>query len=249
MQPTSLNKIVSLFLSGSLLLLGIAYVLLEHAPTKLSAELRKLPATGGDGFFAVVGALLLLPLIALAGAVCESLTDICIRRFIKWIAPGAFWNAILFQRNLKKTHDFWLVPFLTAAKESNFLAGLPVDENPHGVAVGLLYDNRQEEAVIWAESHYSTYILVSSFAFLALTGEFYLVWRLSFNVLAWSQFLWATLVVGLVFYSCLSLALDRYSYSYQVALRQAVISLLKQKKAPPTQEDKETRNSDACAKL
>jgi len=76
MQPTTLNKVVSLFLVGGLVVIGVATLLLKHLGTiELPEGLKELAEAGGEGFFAVVGGPLLLPVAAVAGAVCEGLTD------------------------------------------------------------------------------------------------------------------------------------------------------------------------------
>jgi hypothetical protein len=134
------------------------------------------------------------------------------------------------QSKVAVSHNFWRDQFQKAAKQSTALEGFPLDEGRlHGLAVGLMYDSEQEESISWGTSHYSTYILVSNFAFLAIVAEVYFLISGFSGWTDWRSVGWATIALAFVFYPCLSLSLDRYLYSYEVAFRQAAIELLREK--------------------
>jgi len=237
MQPTTLNKVVSLFLVGGLVVIGLMAILLQHLDTiELPQGLRDLAEAGGEGFFAVIGGLLLLPIAAVAGAVCEGLTDSTIRRLVKWMTKRRVLVKFLCQGKILEAHDFWKARFRDAVKKTESLREFPDHDHDHGLAVGLLYHQSSEQAITWAESHYSTYVLVSNFAFLALVAQLYLLAAGIFGWLQWPSIGWASLAVVAVLYSSLGLSLDRYLYSYQVALRQAAVSLLMGSDASQAQE-------------
>jgi predicted RecB family endonuclease len=75
-----------------------------------------------------------------------------------------------------------------------------------------------------------------------LVGELYILWCKLAGDISWPTFLILTVVAVLASYSCLSLSVDRLLYSYQVALRQAVILLLRQRNAP-TEKKPEARTA------
>jgi len=232
MQPTVINKIVSMFIAGGLVLLGVYYVLLSNGYTIIFPDkLKDSLGSGGQGFLAVVGGLLLLPLAALAGAVCEGLTDIFMRRLVKWIAERPAWIHFLSQGRAQESYKFWLDELKAALHKSDWLKTFSAEKNFHGIAVGLLYDSEREESIDWGASHYSTYILVTNFAFLAVAAQLYIIWQ-KIEGLGWCVFAWSTVGMLVVFYSCLSFSLHRYLYSYEIAFRQSVITLLREQRKP-----------------
>jgi hypothetical protein len=227
MQPTTLNKIVSLFLVGGLAMIGAAAVLLRHAATiELPYGLRGLAEVGGEGFLAVISGLLLLPIASVAGAVCEGLTAPTIRRLIRWVAKREYLVRFLCQGKVLEAHNFWKDQFRRSIRGIGALRDFPDFDSDHGLAVGILYYKGQGQAITWTESHYSTYVLASNFAFLALLTQCYLVLSGIFGWMQWPGAGWASLGVVAVLYASLSLSLDCYLFSYQFALRQATVSLL-----------------------
>lgn len=227
MQPTTLNKIVSLFLVGGLIILGLAFVLLSNGwKVVLPGELQSLFVGGGAGFYAVVGGLLLLPLVALLGVVCEALTDILIRSFVSWAFDRRIVVGFFLQGRALDDYNFWLEKFKVVVQSSPALNNFTVAPNFKGTAVGLLYDSRQGEAISWAESHYATYVLATNFALLAVAAEIYICVAGSLSPLNGLSSAWVTVALAGVFYSCMSLSFDRYLYSYQISLRQAAIILI-----------------------
>ena len=107
MQPTTLNKIVSLFLVGGLIVLGLAYLVLSNGwKITLPDALQTLFVGGGAGFYAVLGGLLLLPLAALLGVVCEAFTDILIRNFVSWCYDRKLVAGFFLQGRALKDYNF-----------------------------------------------------------------------------------------------------------------------------------------------
>ena len=95
----------------------------------------------------------------------------------------------------------------------------------------MLYNSKQGESIAWGESHYSTYVMSSNLTLLSGMLFFYV---LGLTVSGWcavaSGIIWilASLVL---FYALFALSLDRYLYSYQVAMRQSVVALLQSRAA------------------
>ncbi|HBL30230.1 MAG TPA: hypothetical protein DD490_25640 [Acidobacteria bacterium] len=136
------------------------------------------------------------------------------------------------QSKVYGSHGFWKARFSEVTQETIWLRNLPDFGNDHGLAVAILYCKDREPAITWAESHYATYILVSNFAFLALAAQIYLLVAGFRGWFEWPGIGWASLAVVTVLYSTLGLALDRYLYTYQVAMRQATVLLLMDPVAP-----------------
>jgi hypothetical protein len=115
----------------------------------------------------------------------------------------------------------------------NGFRGFPIASNARGFAVGILYGSKQGEAILWAETHYSTFVMASNLALLSLLSFLYVAILLICN---WctllSGFSWLAISAGLIFVFS-SLALDRYLYAYQVAFRQAMVMLTEERKAGP----------------
>jgi hypothetical protein len=244
MQPTTLNKIVSLFLVGGLAMIGAVALFLRHVGTiELPHGLRDLAEAGGEGFLAVISGLLLLPIASVAGAVCEGLTAPTIRRLIRWVAKKEYLVKFLCQGKVLEAHNFWKDQFRKSIREVGALRDFPEFDSDHGLAVGILYHKGQEQAITWTESHYSTYVLASNFAFLALLAQCYLVASGIFGWMHWQGAGWASLGVVAVLYSSLSLSLDCYLFSYQFALRQVTVSLLIETRA---EQEPDTYNTVAA---
>jgi hypothetical protein len=101
----------------------------------------------------------------------------------------------------------------------------------HGLAVGILYGSKQGESIAWGESHYSTYVMSSNLTF--LSGIF-LLYVLFITLIGWctlaSGIIWG-LVALASFCALFAFSLDRYLYSYLVAMRQSVMALLQNRAA------------------
>jgi hypothetical protein len=227
MQPTILNKVVSLFLIGGISVLGVSAVAWRHlGPFKPSDQLKMLLGLAGGNTLAVIGGLLAISLTAVLGTACESLTDIIIRPLVKRAAKSERWCARLRQAGSFRYHQFWLDAFREVVSSDPTYKKMPCEGNIHGWAVGILYGSKQAESIAWGESHYSTYVMASNLALLSGFLAFYVVLLVVRGwCTLWSGIAWTLIAFGL-FYMFLSLSLDRYLYSYQVAMRQSVVALL-----------------------
>jgi hypothetical protein len=232
MQPTTLNKVVSLFLIGGICVIGIALIAWRHfGPLTPSKELEALLKLTGSNTLAVIGGLLVLSLAAVCGTVCESLTDVVIRPRVIRAAKSKKWCARLGQSGAFKYHRFWRTEFRRVVLADRTYRSFPYKRNIHGLAVGMLYSSKQGESIAWGESHYSTYVMSSNLAL--LSG------MLFFYVLGLTVFGWCTLASGIIwivasfalFCVLFALSLDRYLYSYQVAMRQSVVAFLQNRGA------------------
>lgn len=70
--------------------------------------------------------------------------------------------------------------------------------------------------------------MTTNFALLAIAAGAYVLVAGPLPGLADSSKLWVTAIAIGIFYSCMSLAFDRYLYSYQISLRQATFILLEE---------------------
>jgi hypothetical protein len=178
MHPTTLNKVVSLFLVGGIVVLGITTFAWRHfGPFKVSTELRSVLEALGDNTLAVVGGLLAISLAAVFGAACESLANLTVRLLIKRVARSQEWSRRLGQLGTFEYHRFWLGQFTRVVLVSETYKYFPKGENDHGIAVGILYASKQAESIAWAESHYSTYVMSSNLTLLAGILLLYVLWR------------------------------------------------------------------------
>ncbi|HEX3532014.1 MAG TPA: hypothetical protein VH988_33565 [Thermoanaerobaculia bacterium] len=228
MQPTTLNKIVSLFLVGGLVIFGIGAILLhQFGVDRLTDAIEPLAGEGGKTLFVVVSGILLLPVAAFAGAVSEGLTAMIIREPIRWIVRKNWALVFLRQTHAAKSYSFWKERFAEVAAASETLSGFPLGVNDRGIAVGLLYDKKLDSAIQWAESHYSMYVLASNFAFLSVIATVYLLLTGT-----WPNKAWSILTAAGMLYALLGVSIDRYLYSYEVALRQGTLSLHAQSTSP-----------------
>ena len=108
MQLSTLNKVVSLFLVGSVSLLLGAML----NPEKLQAAIARGADAGlyegrAAALLLVVGALIFFGLSAWVGAIVESLTDLTIRRLLKSSASHRWIAAWFRQEKIYKTFSFW----------------------------------------------------------------------------------------------------------------------------------------------
>jgi len=232
MQPTTLNKVVSLFLIGGICVLGIAVIAWRHfGPLTPSKQLTELLKLAGSNALAVIGGLLVISLAAVCGTICESLTDATIRRLVKRVSRSKKWCFRFGQAGVFKDHRFWRAEFRRALSADRTYRSFPYNRNIHGLAVGILYGSKQGESIAWGESHYSTYIMSSN---LTLLSGILFLYVLFITVIGWctlaSGIIW-TLVALVSFCALFALSLDRYLYSYLVAMRQSVVAFLQSKAA------------------
>lgn len=134
MQLTTLNKVVSLFLVGGLVLLGGLCLGWRQLDTAFAASgrLSEFLVSKGTPLLVVAGALFLLSLAAAIGTACEILTALTVRRLLRksrsnrWLA-ACFAQAKAFD-NLMRWKEF----FRSAAKDrSEFAEFVSTDNDQH----------------------------------------------------------------------------------------------------------------------
>jgi uncharacterized MnhB-related membrane protein len=227
MQLTTLNKIVSLFLIGSLVVIGIVILLcLLVLPGQLLEQVSALKSAVGEGSMTVIAGVLFLALSAAGGALSESVTAVSIRRPIKAMARSANHSRWLGQSRGTADYLFWRERFTQTVLKADAFTDVCASNHEEGVAVGILYWTRQAEAINWAEMHYSTYVLVSNLAFLSSVALLALPILAATGHCSWAAAAWGMTAATASLYAFSSMACDRLAYAYEVAFRQAVVTHL-----------------------
>lgn len=227
MQPTTLNKVISLFLIGGLVLLVLAFVVWDvSGPLRLSREMADLMKQAGPALLAVIGGLLVVSLATVLGVACEALTDLTVRRALKEIGRRPSVAAFFGQGNLLAEHDYWRDAFNSTVWGNDKLRMPLAGYKEHSLAVAVFYRSAPAQAIEWVQSHYATYILATNLAFLSLAAEVYVVVGAFSGLYQWVTVFVVTCVLVILSYAFVSHALDRYLYSYQFPMRHGAIALL-----------------------
>src|SRR5271157_1234855 len=220
MPVTTLNKIVSIFLVGGLVLLfatilhwsGFRY-LAEHlnqavVPTEVTALL-------------VAGAFVLA---ALAGAVAEAVSDVTFRRIVRAIAANAAVATAFGQRFSFLRTSRWRARFM-----DSWVKGKPCVEplDAGSLAAAYMYQTGTTEHIQWVTNEYATYILACDFAAAVLLalGDV-TVLRLAGGI-SGNRYASALGAGATVIYALLVLAVGRYIYAYEIVYRQGFVQLEK----------------------
>ncbi len=233
MPFSDLNKVVSLFLVGSLVLLLLAALGFEELTSAMGKTGFDSAENKPTGFILLVGTFAFFGLSALAGAMIEGLTDLTLRNWIKKSRGNsrvAYWFR---QPKILKTHDFWENEFKKVAKSSGRHTGseFPIDERSTSLAVGICFATASKDLVDWMIGHYATFVLVSNFAFIMALVQLYLVYSLAAGEMPLILFAVAECVCFVLFYSLCSLAVDRYLYSFVIAFRHATLEICREGKS------------------
>lgn len=225
MPVVTINKTVALFLVGYL---GLG-VLIVIGRDPILEFWRGHPELSGASGPVVLG-LLSLTVAALIGAIIDGLTDVTIRRLIRWGAKRAGFARFFGQSRVFQGVETWKAHFdeqLAGADERLFttIAGEQPVPKLH-LAIGLLHAHAPSHHVEWVFAHYSTHHLASNLAFLVLVGPPVLlpaVVGVTGEAAAWIAGTVLAMIVAS--YALLSLALDRCLYTYQAEFRFAAIWL------------------------
>lgn len=233
MQLTTLNKVVSLFLVGGLVLLAVICLFWQELDNAL-------PATGGLSIFVerkgqallvLAGALSLLALAAAVGAVVDTLASLALGHWLRKCTSHR-WLAVCFgQRHSFDDFDFWRKRFGSLVKTQEplktFLSEVPGHELSLGAAI--FFKSSSQGLISWAESHYAAYLYATNLAFLSfLTPIALFASRRNQQLSGWAlgSDITLSIVLGLVFSS---MAIDKYLYTHEVSFRQASLVLLEEK--------------------
>jgi hypothetical protein len=227
MQPTTLNKVISLFLVGGLVFLVLAFILWDvNGPPRLPNGTADLMKQVGPAFLAVIGGLLVVSLATVLGVACEAFTDLTVRKILKAKAKNSGFAAFFGQGKLLKDHEYWRSVFNSSVSKHERLANSLPGYREHSLAVGLFYTSANNHAIEWVQSHYATYVLATNLAFISLVLEVYILIGVSLDLYSWATALIVTCVLLPLAYSFFSHAMDRYLYSYQFPMRHGAVTLL-----------------------
>lgn len=223
MQLTTINKIISYLLFGSLAAALIALHFKEAFPNKLP---------DGTG--------LVMPLIFLSVAVClgcviEGIRSVLAHHIIQAILnpinadeDNIHWTTTslgLSQsfKNYQLCHKQFETAFLQSESQSYPEVFADLEVSLRSFATGLFFSKSNSDAINQVNSHYATYILASGFLILVITAPFWyflLPFKISYGYLLLIVPFWFVAL-----YSLTGLSLNMYLYSYEVVFRQAYITL------------------------
>jgi hypothetical protein len=227
MPFSNLNKAVSLFLIGGA---ATVWVLIVWWGA-VAAVLQKIQNTP-PAFLAVASALA-IAIVGVMGVVIEGLTDITIRRLLKTSVKKGRGVSLLRQSRLHGSMISWRTWFLEALATSPIGArerSLPKDEEARSyqMAAGIFQTHATEKEFEWVTSHYATYYLGTSSALVAILFAYLPVQQFRVGSLTWAELVGALALVLVVTYASLSLAADRYMYTYMATFRFAALWLYEQ---------------------
>jgi len=235
MQLTTLNKIVSLFLIGGLVIMTVICLFweeLDHAlPT--GGGLYSFLESKGQALLVVAGALSLLALAAAVGAVIDTVTSLTLGHWLRKCVSHRGLAVCLGQRHSFDDFDFWRKRFESLVKNrepyKTFAPAITGRELSLGAAI--FFRTSSQGLINWAESHYAAYLYATNLAFLSFLIPIALLasgrsQQVSGSALA--GYIALSIVLGLVFSS---MAIDKYLYTHEVSFRQSSLVLLED--APP----------------
>lgn len=224
MKLSNLNKIGALFIAGSI---GVLWVFVFWGPE--AASFLEAHKDLANPLSAALGAFLLLPLSVLAGLVLEGLAELTLRPLVGSSLRRRRLAVFFRQCEIWESTVRWQTVFLDLVSSRPFFSS--VLEHPGGgvpsrqLASGIFHQNATKDQVDWLLSHYATYYLATSFGLtliliVALPIKLFLAgcWSLV-SLLVATLFLLASL------YAVLSLAIDRFLYTYFATFRFAALWL------------------------
>jgi hypothetical protein len=220
---TTLNKVVNLFLVGSLCLLLVGIMSRWELLRWVEGAVGGLGlGTRGDIILTLVGTLVFLALAALVGAIVEALTDVTLIAFVKKHRQSERLARFFLQREVFESNEFWRRKFEEGPQASCWNAE-DFKKQGHRIAVGILFKTGSSAAISWAINHYATFILASNFAVLLIALQIFLIKEIISGNLGLGAFTAWQVGAQLAIYALCSLAVDRYIFSYMLAYRHAAI--------------------------
>jgi hypothetical protein len=226
-QPTNLNKAVSLFLIGGVVLLIIGFVSLPTLDLGKLAELLKiLGDKGGSNLLAVVGGLLVLSASVVGGALSEAVADLTLRALLRRFSENRALAGLLLQKSVLKSYRSWKKYFHEVVAADQRFAHVRAKVRERGLASGIMYASGNAEIINSTQSDYSTFLMVSNLACLSLILEIYVPCAACNHLYSWHTALCCTPLLIAFAYALTSMALHRYLYSYHVSFRHASMAIL-----------------------
>jgi hypothetical protein len=217
-QLTTLNKVIRLFLIGTIAILPITAIY-WHEVSRFIDNSQSL----GKSSLAIPMSFSFLAVAALIGCVIEGLSDVTLRRFLQ----GTMRSRSLSKFFLKsKEHDSvsrWSTEFIALAEEIDAFPKITENlrDSSHSLASAILHAKGVESHVKWVDTHYSMFMLSSNFALILLTLALYLPRLLVDGTISPSLCIFS--VGGCLFATyCLCIfAVDNYLYAYEAIFRHA----------------------------
>ena len=175
----------------------------------------------------VVLGLLAIPVCALLGTLIEGISDLTIRKAIKIISKHTLPSFLLGQRRLAvEVAKVSSIFSRLADKNETFIQFVGISNEGAGeLASGIFHSKSPKEQFDWALSHYSMFYLASSFVVLIILYSMLpLLSHDLISALNISLF-WTFFAAMISLYICMSVALDKFLYTYLMTYRFAIIWL------------------------
>jgi hypothetical protein len=225
MQLTTLNKVVSLFLVGGLVLLAVIFLFgpdLDHIYIFSESKAQAL--------LVLVGALSLLALAAAVGAVVDTLASLTLGHWLRKCITHKQLAVCFGQRHSFDDFDSWRKCFGTLIETREPIKTLVPAIRGHELSLGsaIFFKTSSQGLISWAEGHYAAYLYATNLAFLSLLTPIVLFASGRAQQLSgWALGSYITLSIGLgLVFS--SMAIDKYLYTHEVSFRQASLVLLEE---------------------
>jgi hypothetical protein len=225
MPLSTINKTVALFVVGYLALAVVIVVWWEEVLSLWSAHQEFFGSAGSVGL-----GVLSIALAALFGAVIDGLTDVTIRRFVKWAAKRRGMALFFGQSEVFQSVEQWKHHFQAQIDQSNGELFRTIGKDHPlfrlHLATGLLHAHAPSHHIEWVFAHFATHYLASNLAFLVLVSTPILALHaVSGSVNPIASVLAAVTAILLAAYGLLSLSMHRCLYTYQAEFRFAAIWL------------------------
>lgn len=213
MQVNTLNRIISLFLKGGLLLVAVSFFFVDDIRRFSCRHGLDQEWSAASGVLLAVG---LLSVTALAGTVLDALGNVTIRPFIRMIGDKKSRTYFFLCCREFDEQERWGVIFAAELRKSEkYALPLGIESLLKPFSAGLFFRTAQKDHIEWLVQHHSIYNLSADFVPVLLgcsvfSGQF-----------GWW---WPFILVGAA-YLLTTFALDNYLYSYQLTFRNAYLAL------------------------
>jgi hypothetical protein len=226
MQITDLNKVINLFLVGSLAL-TIAALLWRD---EIYSEAKRLVGTEGQ-FPASLGilltTLLVLAIVMFVGCVIDGLAQVFIRRHFERLVERKFFLKLFFYRRQYEDTKSCRAKFKSLLKQSSKYQYISEEEDIVSAAA-LFFHTAKPQNITWLIQHQAVHVLATDYIALILIFTiafivFGVLHILGLGVKALPAYWLAIFIFPL--YPLSYLSIDRWLYTYEVAYRNNIIVL------------------------
>ena len=240
MQLTTINKVVSLFLIGGLVIMAVVCVSWEKLDQALSqgGALYSFLESKGQALLVLAGALSLLSLASAVGAVVDTLTGLTVRHWLVKSASHRWLAVCLGQKHSFDDFDFWRERFRFLVENREPYKSFVPEIRDHEItmAAAIFFKTGSQGLISWAESHYAVFVYATNLVFLSILMPIALLIWGGHQALGWS--LGSYIVLGIVLALLFSgMAIDKFLYTHEVSFRQAALVLLEEKPVPGSGEE------------